>query len=196
MRLLLFLLLSTNLYAAEPSYFQAIGNNINQESLNSILRDLAYETHNGKFMITTGGNIGIGTTSPAAKLDVAGMIKSTEIYTTGKITTSSIYTSPGGAYFNGNAVGADYGTFAGATSTSTFSGWIDIGLEIITNDCGTAQSCIATCSTGKRVVGGGCFNNTAAADLRYVYPNSNTTFQCATTNNSALKAYAICARIK
>ena len=86
--------------------------------------------------------------------------------------------------------------FSGTASTTTFAGWVDIGHEIISNACGVVTSCTATCSAGKKVLGGGCYLD-GSAPLSYAYPNSATTFTCAkSAGGPSVTAYAICARVK
>ena len=86
-------------------------------------------------------------------------------------------------------------SFATATATATFAGWVDIGWERISNDCGSVASCTATCTTGKKILGGGCDEGTINV-YSEGYPSSNSTFFCSHSNTQQLTAYAICARIR
>lgn len=92
--------------------------------------------------------------------------------------------------------------FSDTTSTVTFSGWVDIGLNISNTNCDSAQSCTALCSSGYRVLGGGCYSG-AGAILNSSLPNSGPTIGGAAgwyCNYSASQvtvyAEAICARMK
>lgn len=85
--------------------------------------------------------------------------------------------------------------FSSAVSTTTFSGWVDIGLERVSNNCGSSQDCSATCSVGKKAFGGGCDTNLTAY-LQASYPSSDTTYRCRISPASTLIAYVICARVK
>ena len=84
--------------------------------------------------------------------------------------------------------------FADADVTTSFAGTIDIGLEIITCNCGGGNECTSSCSTGKRVLGGGCVSASANA-IYSSYPTSNSAWRC---YSSAINCsgYAICARVK
>ena len=85
--------------------------------------------------------------------------------------------------------------FTSAKSTVTVSGWIDIGWEKIDNDCGSTTSCVATCSAGKKILGGGCSVG-ALNGYSHSYPSSDTTWTCAYSNTVTMHSYAICARVK
>jgi len=89
-------------------------------------------------------------------------------------------------------------SFSNAAGTTTFSGWVDIGLEIITTNCGTAAGCTATCSAGKRLLGGGCYIDLTGAALGRTYPSANNVWSCYTDGGVAGNhtAYAICARVE
>jgi hypothetical protein len=58
----------------------------------------------------------------------------------------------------------------------------------------------ATCSTGKRLLGGGCYTNNAyRSNIRDSSPATATTWQCSANselNSTTIWAYAICARIQ
>ena len=85
--------------------------------------------------------------------------------------------------------------FSSATSTSTFSGWVDIGLHIKTNSCTGVTSCSVTCDSGERVLGGGC----AVAGVNTLvqsFPAYNGTWACYWGSSGNPTAYALCARVK
>lgn len=84
--------------------------------------------------------------------------------------------------------------FTSAKSTVTVSGWIDIGWERVVNDCGSASSCQSSCSSGKKLTGGGCSH--AANVFSQSGPVDDDTWGCAISNTQALTATAICARVK
>ena len=86
--------------------------------------------------------------------------------------------------------------FSGNVSTITFHGWVDIGWERNSTDCGIVASCTSTCSTGKKLLGGGV-NSTQRTNLGGHYPSADNIITCySDTNNIQLTCYSICARIK
>jgi hypothetical protein len=105
----------------------------------------------GKFIIKTSGNVGIGTTSPFAKLSVAG-----NAYFDGTITASGFVAT--------SSISAPYFTATDATATSTFAGGFIAGngsLNVLQNGnvgIGTAspgsQVVIQSATTGQLVIRG------------------------------------------
>lgn len=92
-----------------------------------------------------GGNVGIGTTSPAAALDVG-------------------------------------------------SGKVAMGWERIANACGSTTICTATCSAGKKALGGGCrVTNTWA---RQTEEPADTSYTCYTDVTTTLTAQVYCANMQ
>ncbi len=77
------------------------------------------------------------------------------------------------------------------------SGTVLMGYERMSVDCSNATSCVATCPTGKKVLGGGCVRiNGGANNLQDAMPSYDTTFNCNwATAPITSRAYAICARI-
>lgn len=94
--------------------------------------------------------------------------------------------------------------FTGGRSTSTFAGWVDIGLTNVNNTCTSAEFCSALCASGYREVGGGCGSNTPTAALNVSAPldspvvgGSVPGWYCEYTVGSiSVSVSAICARIK
>jgi len=110
------------------------------------------------------------------------------------LTVSTITTNGGGEVYISTAVeivGA--ANFSGAASTSTFAGWVDIGLEIVTANT-TGVVVTVDCPAGKRVLGGGCY--AVAALLNGNRPTDDDTWGCNANGSTNLTAYAICARIE
>ncbi len=71
--------------------------------------------------------------------------------------------------------------------------------ERISNNCSAANSCQATCSTGKKVIAGGCINTIApssASALISSFPASDTQWSCqwGATGGLAVTAWAICVK--
>lgn len=84
-----------------------------------------------------------------------------------------------------------------ATSTVTFSGYIDIGLQTVVVPCGAAYDCTATCPTGMKVLGGGGTSNNNSDFMSDNYPNTYYSWSVSWYGISGShSAYAICARIK
>ena len=81
-------------------------------------------------------------------------------------------------------------------STSAFGGY-----ERINIGCGSANSCIATCSVGKKILSGGCQNSfsplSSAAVLISSFPASDSQWSCQWSNvgSFAVSAWAICTKM-
>jgi len=116
-----------------------------------------------------GGLIGIGTSSPAYKLDVAGDVKGTRL-----------------------CIGSDCRT-SWPTGGGGFS-W-NTSCERVSNSCSNSSSCSAYCSSGKLVTGGGC---AVGGSNNYFYVSEpsgtppNHWFCVARQTDPSISAYAIC----
>jgi microcystin-dependent protein len=87
-------------------------------------------------------------------------------------------------------------SFSNAASTATFSGWIDIGLEIVSTRVNAIQGSIS-CPSGKKVLGGGCNTNDNTKYLVMSYPSASNGWYCyANAIATLFDIFAICARIK
>ena len=94
------------------------------------------------------------------------------------------------------ALSAPSASFTLATATNTFSGYIDMGLTMVYNECGAGvASCIATCPAGKYAISGGCHN--LNKPLRASFFLSNTQWYCGlvSPDTDTMTAYALCARV-
>ena len=80
--------------------------------------------------------------------------------------------------------------------TAKISGVLDIGIETMTNTCTPATTCTATCSTGKRILGGGCGLGSSTYPLYQSYPSGTASFICTATGSTYIIAYAICGRVQ
>ena len=100
-------------------------------------------------------------------------------------------------YLDNKAISVQKATvgFSDNKSTSTVSGWLDIGLNIVTNATTSSTVCSATCASGFKVLGGGCSNTSTT--IQNSYPNGPSYWTCNLAAVAATcTAYAICARIK
>ena len=87
-------------------------------------------------------------------------------------------------------------SFSSATSTATFSGWLDIVTTGMDKTCTASTTCTETCPTGSAVLncngffgalGQGCYSDTG---------NMPTTCTCSTTSPTTIIVRGTCARIK
>jgi len=88
--------------------------------------------------------------------------------------------------------------FSGTASTATFSGWVDIGLETITQNCGAGTgSCTATCSAGKKILGCSCLLQSSSLYKSCTTSGGNACLSDAAGESyTSASAHAICARVK
>lgn len=123
--------------------------------------------------------VGIGTSTPKAKLHVASSSKGAFILQDGTEGLNKVLISD-------------------KNGVATWDNRLDIGLEIVTNtgDIGFPSSLTTSCPQGKKVLDCGCY--LSHYYLNGVYPDSPTSCKC--SNSSSLKAsatgYAICARVQ
>lgn len=97
------------------------------------------------------------------------------------LTVSGMFYSTGSAVFQ---------------STATFSSIIDIGLEIASASNPGATTATASCSSGKRTIGGGCFGTATGFALISSSPTVTGWFCDWAGANADRTAYAICGRVK
>lgn len=74
-------------------------------------------------------------------------------------------------------------------------GNIKMGYEVITDIAQNSGAAAANCPIGKRVVGGGC-NSAPTGQLTGSFPVGEFGWQCYSTANATITAYAICANIR
>jgi len=168
------------------------------------------------------GNVGIGTTEPASKLVVTGTVNiadkpGTDVNSPSLIIGDMWDTSAAGGVFDIadnvwltqqrhrmyvlNGIRTD-GDIIVETGNLNVGGNVGMGYERITNQCkgSSISSCSASCSAGKKVMGGGCYSNVySSTTIASSYPSSETSWQCyiqaSVSDPNYLNAYAICARI-
>lgn len=122
------------------------------------------------------GNVGIGISNPAQKLVVSG-----NSFLSGNLIVQ-----------NGNV---GIGTATPTASLDLGGGNISMGYEQVQNVCSSATSCVATCTSGKQVLGGACQCSGAWADFNSSM--SSTQYGCAINVVCPnLVVYATCANIQ
>jgi hypothetical protein len=99
---------------------------------------------------------------------------------------------------NGDGVFTGSNTFSNTTATTTFSGWVDIGLITISSGMISLDKSTATCTAGYAVIGGGCGTTNDASSMTDSRPTTaGTGWYCNWASvGDIVTAYAICARIK
>lgn len=163
------------------------------------------------------GNVGVGTTAPAVKLEVKATGTSSVLGVTSDQTTAKILFNSSGAAraeiasstadalrFN-NAAGAEMANFNGTTKKFSTSGAVAItdtgnnggnvahGCQIRTGTPVSSQTSTVSCSSGEIVMGGGCQSDLSTSPLSRSYPSGSTTWVCIyTASVNANTAYAIC----
>ena len=169
-----------------------------------------------RMSVTQGGNVGIGTTGPGYLLDVNGTA-SVRVGTNQRArftSESSIVTLAGvndpadafvGFKLDGNplVLNAQSNGNVGIGTTTPgetleVNGNVKMGWEKISNNCVGTNDCIATCTPGKYLLGGGCkCNGCGSIRLWGSYPDSDTVWKCSYDSApTSIDAYAFCANIR
>ena len=145
-----------------------------------------------------GGNVGIGTATPAVKLHVEGGSDTAPggggYLVTGSTTSTNI------SIDNNEIMARNNGQVATLTLNANggdivCGGAIDIGYEIRVSDRGVTDPVTVTCSPGKKVLGGGCLSN-SLDQLEFSFPDNNGTAWTCYADGWTVTAYAICANVK
>jgi len=172
-----------------------------QARSNGTAATLAINPAGGNVHLNQGGtgSVGIGTTSPQARLHVDAGTQSWAVY--GKATAA---TGWGGVFAGSGAFGGGQAllvtgdsVLAGSVETGdvTVSGTIDIGYQIVISDPVAGPEVVAYCPAGKKALGGGC----RPLELNYVgldHPLSNGSGWMCWAEGELVQAYAICANVK
>jgi|GEM_PF-6057562 len=198
---------------------------INPASTNrlSIIEDGSLGTE--RLTIATGGNVGIGTTVPSQKLDVAGSIRTTGTLigsgatsTYGAITIDGSKNSWGGINFKNSGtnlgtlmVHSDYQGFynngdngwdwywLNGTLTAGSVPWARItggpSLACTTVTQAGTGATVASCPSGYTLTGGGCWWNDPDYEYRFSMPSGNRWYCDAWTANEPVTVYAQCCKI-
>lgn len=100
------------------------------------------------------------------------------------------FTGGGPATFDSTlAVSGDFSVIG---ASATIAGQLHLGYEIVTANCTTATTCVATCSTDNSVLGGGC---NATINISGSFPDTPTSWTCNTLLATTIDSYVICARL-
>ena len=130
------------------------------------------------------GNVGIGTSSPTQKLDVAGKIK---------VGDSAATPTAGTIRWTGSDFEGYDGTQWVSLTSAGGGGGIN-GYEIQTASTTTNRVSV-NCSAGKKVTGGGCYVNRSGPHIWRNAPSNNSQWTCGANTEASdgvLTVYAIC----
>jgi|GEM_PF-1614667 len=157
------------------------------------------------YVSTQSGYTGIGTGSPQAKLDVNGLgafrssmtIAGTNLTDAAQsaleVIGSTLVVKNDGKVGIGVAAPAERLDVAGKVKAAGFKA----SRERISNACGTTGTCVASCTAGKLIIGGGCIDAAGSATFIASYPSSDTAWTCVTAAvPTNLTAYAICSTLE
>ena len=140
-------------------------------------------------MINSSGNVGIGTTDPAVKLDVAGGISASAGVKVGTVSSNCNSSRSGTMRYNSNSKIMEY---------CDGSNWTAVGSmgNTVIRSTGSGLNCSASvsCHSGEKLIGGGCKLTGSGVGSLGSYPQGNT-WECPAwtcTGGSGQVAYAIC----
>lgn len=188
--------------------------------------DLNFKTNNlNRMVLTADGKLGVGSATPLTPLDVQGNITirdstgavwgnigkngaSGAFYmfsgTTAGIELNAAHTlAPINFITNGSnrltvtpAGNVGVGTISPVEKLDLGGGNIKMGYERMSLSCSPAMTCTVSCSAGKFVTGGGCSLASGTNKIVSSFPNTDTSWSCASGNSDTINVYAICANIR
>ncbi len=155
------------------------------------------------YVSTASGYTGIGTGAPQALLDVAGLglfRSSAAIGGTGltgaqsalEVIGSTLVVRNDGTVGIGTASPTERLEVAGKVKAEGFNAAREL---IASATCPAAITCTATCTAGKLLMSGGCYNP-ANGTLTNSYPSSDTEWTCDYVGVTNITAYAICSTVE
>ncbi len=148
-------------------------------------------------VITSAGNVGIGTTSPATKLHMSTGTLTIDGSTAGMTIGVSTFGVTGGNV----GIGTKNPTYSLTVSSYMYvGGYISMGYVLSTSNCGTISGCSASCASNAVVITGGCQANPGqTASLVFSYPtiiSGAYSWQCNWNSNTVgATATVICGRL-
>jgi len=154
--------------------------------------------------IADDGKVGISSSTPTQELSVTGDVNISGGYYANGVAVAGLgdavlaadQTFTGENTFSDTIDISTTANFSNATSTTTFSGWIDIGYEVVTNLC-TATACRVSCPTGKRLLS--CQTISSVAGILQIGNDAGVTAEDCLVTLGASQTFtvqAICARVK
>ncbi|WP_413612557.1 beta strand repeat-containing protein [Bdellovibrio sp. HCB-110] len=187
---------------------------------------LNFKTNNtNRMILTADGKLGIGLTAPVTPLDVQGNITIRDNVGTvwgnlGKNGVSGAFymfsgtsagielnaahsSAPINFITNGSnrvtispAGNVGVGTVSPSEKLDLGGGNIKMGYERQSASCTSSMSCSVSCTAGKLVTGGGCSVSSGTNKIVGSYPNSDSTWYCASGSSDTITVFAICANIR
>ena len=176
-----------------------------------------------RMRITSNGSIGVGTTTPSKVLSIVGKSSGDGIQLfsgsggndlefglgraaiDGKIAIAGA----GGSYLSDSTQGdmilglsvsdkkIRFGYLTGPSAFTISSSSINIGRERLSTQCFSATTCQLSCSSGKKVLGGGC--SVSSGSMTGSYPAGTfgeTAWYCEAATTTNIWTYAVCASVE
>jgi len=171
-------------------------------------------TSSGSDIYYDAGNVGIGTVTPTwGKMQIDSAAIPLAFRETDQTGAGSLWRMPldgKSLRFDASQNGTDFAGYKRVFSMNAagdvrvgndllVDGNVDMGWERRTSTCTACNSRTATCTSGKKIIGGGCINYNFDSDTTTIRENGPITedsWKCLLSDDAALVAYAICANIQ